>query len=148
MFRRTWNKNALSCFHEVKEEFKDVISDLVQEQFSRYSNLAAVIKCVIIMAYLTRNLPILHRSAIVELMDSCGNTTKQQLQTVLELENVPFTLNTHYFQECRDKWLSKYKDARAGKGPAERVTPAAPLTGESRAFFLPSFEASSTQRSY
>ena len=60
---------------------------------------------------------------MVELMESCGETTKSKLRMVLELESVPFTQNGHYFQECRDKWLSKYKDARAGKGPAERVTP-------------------------
>ena len=57
-------------------------------------------------------------------MKTCADTTINQLKTVLELETSPFTQNYHYFQECRDKWLSKYKDARAGKGPAERVTPA------------------------
>ena len=47
-----------------------------------------------------------------------------QIRAVLQLETSPFTQNDHYLSECRDKWLAKYKDARAGKGPVERVNPA------------------------
>ena len=32
------------------------------------------------------------------------------------MEIVPFTQNTHYLETCTQKWLSKYKDTRAGKG--------------------------------
>jgi hypothetical protein len=28
---------------------------------------------------------------------------------------MPFTQNDHYLQTCKDKWLARYKDARAGK---------------------------------
>jgi hypothetical protein len=38
------------------------------------------------------------------------------LRAVLEMEKVPFTQNTHYLEASTEKWLSKYKDARAGKG--------------------------------
>ena len=65
----------------------------------------------------------MHRPVLGELMAACGEETKRHIHTILEYEKFPFTQNGHYFQECRDKWLSKYKDARAGKRPAERVTP-------------------------
>lgn len=34
---------------------------------------------------------------------------------MLETEQTPFTQNDHYLQTCKDKWLAKYKDARAGR---------------------------------
>lgn len=38
------------------------------------------------------------------------------LETILEMEKTPFTQNTHYLESCTEKWFSKYKDAKAGKG--------------------------------
>jgi hypothetical protein len=38
------------------------------------------------------------------------------LQAVLEMEKALFTQNTHYLETCTEKWLSKYKDARAARG--------------------------------
>ena len=32
------------------------------------------------------------------------------------MEKTPFTLNTHYLAASTEKWLAKYKDAKAGKG--------------------------------
>jgi hypothetical protein len=37
------------------------------------------------------------------------------LNTMLEVEQTPFTQNDHYLESCIEKWLSVYKDARAGK---------------------------------
>jgi hypothetical protein len=54
------------------------------------------------------------------------------LRSVLEMEKVPFTQNTHYLEASTEKWLSKYKDARAGKsnGDAQAASETA-LTGKS-----------------
>lgn len=51
--------------------------------------------------------------------------TESNLRVILKLEAAaPFTQNTHYLAEKRDKHLSHYKDARAGRVSAERSTPA------------------------
>lgn len=73
---------------------------------------------------MTSNSPTVHSPSTLELIKTCADTTTTQLSTVLQLETSPFTQNTHYFTDCRDGWLAKYKDARAGKGAAERITPA------------------------
>ncbi|KAI0743151.1 P-loop containing nucleoside triphosphate hydrolase protein [Daedaleopsis nitida] len=106
-FQHSWEQSALGCFVEVQDVFKERIAVLVREYFERYANLKAIVG-----------------PATMELMKTCAERTASQLRVVLELETSPFTQNNHYFVECRDKWLAKYKDARAGKGPAERVTPA------------------------
>ena len=65
------------------------------------------------------------RPVAAELIHLCVERTMTQMYMLLQLESTPFTQNNHYLSECRDKWLAKYKDARAGKSPAERVNPAA-----------------------
>lgn len=34
---------------------------------------------------------------------------------ILEVEQMPFTVNDRYLQASIEKWLSRYKDQRAGK---------------------------------
>ena len=51
--------------------------------------------------------------------------TKRNLRILLKLEAAaPFTQNTHYLAEKRDKHLALYKDARAGRVSAEHPTTA------------------------
>ncbi|KAH9854523.1 P-loop containing nucleoside triphosphate hydrolase protein [Lenzites betulinus] len=108
-FQQGWEVIARECFEEVHDIFKDTVADVIHEEFDRYSNLKAIIGPV-----------------TTELINSCAETTIAQIHTVLAREHAPFTQNGHYLSECRDKWLAKYKDARAGKGVPERVTPALP----------------------
>jgi hypothetical protein len=41
------------------------------------------------------------------------------LQTIIEAELTPFTQNFHYLDSSTDKWLSAFKEARAGKLPQD-----------------------------
>ncbi|KAI1791428.1 P-loop containing nucleoside triphosphate hydrolase protein [Ganoderma leucocontextum] len=106
-FQHFWEVSATSCFDQVQEVFQATLSALLQKHFERYGNLMAIVKPV-----------------ASELVHQCAERTTTQMRTVLQLETSPFTQNNHYFSECRAKWLAKYKDARAGKSPAERVNPA------------------------
>jgi hypothetical protein len=38
-----------------------------------------------------------------------------RIQEHLEMEQEPFTQNSHYLETCKEKWLAYYKDARAGQ---------------------------------
>jgi len=58
----------------------------------------------------------LGRTFIAELVEKHHALCLGLVETVLQMEIVPFTQNTHYLETCTQKWLSKYKDARAGKG--------------------------------
>ncbi|KAI0363545.1 hypothetical protein BV20DRAFT_1031177 [Pilatotrama ljubarskyi] len=106
-FQQGWEDTALRCFEEVQAAFKEAVAGFVREEFDRYSNLKAIIGPV-----------------TMELINSCAETTTAQIRAILALETSPFTQNDHYLSESRDKYLAKYKDARAGKAAAERVTPA------------------------
>ncbi|TBU24235.1 P-loop containing nucleoside triphosphate hydrolase protein [Dichomitus squalens] len=89
------------------EAFQHTLSKQIKKYFERYGNLMAIVKPL-----------------VSELVRQCAERTALQMRTVLQLETSPFTQNNHYLSECRDKWLAKYKDARAGKSAAERVNPA------------------------
>lgn len=126
-FQQGWEEIAKECFEEVQEIFKDTVADVIHDEFDRYSNLKAIIGYVPIPVSFTpcpAHSGTLPRPVTMELINSCAETTVAQIRTVLAREHAPFTQNGHYLSECRDKWLAKYKDARAGKGVPERVTPA------------------------
>ena len=46
------------------------------------------------------------------------------VKTVLDLEKRPYTQNGHYLQVTKDKYLSKYKAARAEAAAASEGQPA------------------------
>ncbi|OSD00780.1 hypothetical protein PYCCODRAFT_1437127 [Trametes coccinea BRFM310] len=126
-FQQNWADAALACFEEVQSTFKDAVADIVRQEFDRYSALKAIVGPV-----------------TMELVNNCTEKTIEQLQAILALESSPFTQNGHYLSECRDKWLAKYKDARAGRGVAERVTPVVPNTAASESPVPPAPSANST----
>ncbi|EJF61472.1 hypothetical protein DICSQDRAFT_161582 [Dichomitus squalens LYAD-421 SS1] len=106
-FQQSWESTASSSFDAVQEAFQHTLSKQIKKYFERYGNLMAIVKPL-----------------VSELVRQCAERTALQMRTVLQLETSPFTQNNHYLSECRDKWLAKYKDARAGESAAERVNPA------------------------
>ncbi|KAI0650981.1 P-loop containing nucleoside triphosphate hydrolase protein [Trametes meyenii] len=108
-FQDDWVDTALACFEEVLGMFKDAVAEAVREVFERYANLKAIVGPV-----------------TMELINGCAETTTSRIRAALELEASPFTQNGHYLSDCRDKWLAKYKDARAGKATGEHIIPALP----------------------
>ncbi|KAI0673303.1 P-loop containing nucleoside triphosphate hydrolase protein [Trametes maxima] len=105
-FQESWVDTALACFEEVLGVFKDAVADAVREMFERYANLKAIVGPV-----------------TMELINGCAETTASRIRAALELETSPFTQNGHYLSDCRDKWLAKYKDARAGKATSGHIVP-------------------------
>lgn len=39
------------------------------------------------------------------------------VDAILGMERTPFAQNTHYLKSSSDKWLSRYRDARAKRSP-------------------------------
>jgi hypothetical protein len=47
-----------------------------------------------------------------EHMEKCADAAAQHINSLLEEEKEPFTMNEHYFSDYRSKFLAYYKDAR------------------------------------
>jgi len=45
-------------------------------------------------------------------LDEAASQTKQRIQWLLDLEKNPTTLNTHYYDDYKDKFLTFYKAAQ------------------------------------
>ncbi|OBZ74744.1 Interferon-induced GTP-binding protein Mx1 [Grifola frondosa] len=105
-FQRSWEQDTLACFDNIHKEFQDVLGELIRSRFDLYGNLKAVLGPI-----------------VMELVNCRRELTLTYVHTLLKLETTPFTQNTHYLSEKKDKALAHYKDARAGKRKPERVSP-------------------------
>lgn len=45
-------------------------------------------------------------------IDKCADAAKQHIESLLEEEKEPFTMNEHYFMDYRSKFLEYYKQTR------------------------------------
>jgi len=135
-FQGTWESSTSQCFDTVRSSMLKVLFECINAKFQRYENLEAHIRRVTISTFikiLCRNY-FFHRVSISELVDrhyiGCG----QFLQAILEVEQTPYTQNDHYLETCKDKWLAKYKDARAGrvKASLQPLAKRAKLTEDER----------------
>ncbi|KAJ7143314.1 P-loop containing nucleoside triphosphate hydrolase protein [Mycena crocata] len=104
-FQQTWVKAAAACFDLVKQSMLALLMRCVDEKFGRYELLQSRLK-----------------HCITELAGKYYELCVTFLMAMLEVEQMPFTMNDHYLQASTEKWLSRYKDQRAGKastGPEE-----------------------------
>ncbi|OSD00790.1 hypothetical protein PYCCODRAFT_1393152 [Trametes coccinea BRFM310] len=98
-FQRSWETHAMACFERVQTNVKTHLTELIKNRFERFSHLKGVIS-----------------PAVMELMSRCSGETATQLKLVLKLEcAAPFTQNTHYFADKRDKQFARYKQTREKK---------------------------------
>ncbi|TFK84004.1 hypothetical protein K466DRAFT_239334 [Polyporus arcularius HHB13444] len=99
-FQQSWEYHAMTCFERIQEAFKDVLSDIIKEQFARFGHLKALISPI-----------------IMEQLQIHSQRTTDHIKIILALEAAtPFTQNTHYFADKRAKELAQYKRARP-QGP-------------------------------
>ena len=54
-------------------------------------------------------------------LDEAANRTKERIQWLLDLEQNPTTLNTHYYTDYREKFLAHYKAALDDSDLAARL---------------------------
>ena len=47
-----------------------------------------------------------------EHVQKCADAASKHIDSLIEEEKEPFTMNTHYYMEYRSKFLAHYKDAR------------------------------------
>ncbi|KAI9058580.1 hypothetical protein FKP32DRAFT_1761408 [Trametes sanguinea] len=108
-FQRSWETHVMECFEHVQMSFKTHLIELIKDRFERFSHLKGMIS-----------------PAVMELMSRCSGQTATHLKVILKIEYAaPFTQNTHYFSDKRDKQLTRYKQARSKNVKADPSTPAA-----------------------
>ncbi|EIW56258.1 uncharacterized protein TRAVEDRAFT_49098 [Trametes versicolor FP-101664 SS1] len=96
-FQESWEAHVLDCFDRVQVDFKTSLGELVKHRFERFSHLKGVVA-----------------PALMEQVNACANETLANVHTILKLERAaPYTQNTHYLADKRDKQLAQYKQARA-----------------------------------
>lgn len=49
---------------------------------------------------------------MTEHLKKCGDRTKERISWLLAVEKRPYTLNTHYYSDYKEKFLSFYRGAR------------------------------------
>ncbi|KAJ7915221.1 hypothetical protein B0H13DRAFT_1610747, partial [Mycena leptocephala] len=97
-FQHTWLACARDCFNAVKQSMVALLMRCIDEKFGRYELLQTRLKtCITNLA--------------AKYFESCANF----LLAMLEVDQMPFTQNGQYLQTSTEKWLSRYKDERAGK---------------------------------
>lgn len=94
-FFADWNIHCKHCFEDVTTASSEEIKLLVKAHFGEF---AALFDCVDV--------------TVEELLNDRRKETDDRIRWMLALENPPFTNNTHYFSEYRQKYLDAYKTAR------------------------------------
>lgn len=94
-FETDWSEHCLQCFEAVYTALVHELGVLVEKHFSKYGALLNLVGM-----------------AVDELVERQRRTTCDRIAWLLELEHPPFTKNSHYFASYRDKYLTKYKEAR------------------------------------
>ncbi|KAJ6582935.1 P-loop containing nucleoside triphosphate hydrolase protein [Mycena vulgaris] len=114
-FQQSWLTSAAACFDSVKHAMLALLMRCIDEKFGRYELLQTRMK-----------------SCITDLASKYYESCVTFLVAMLEVEQVPFTMNDHYLQASTEKWLSRYKDQRAGvdSHPEEPVSKRRKLAGK------------------
>jgi hypothetical protein len=90
-----WEDHCQRCFEDVNTAATEELKKLLSQHFGEYAGLVD------------------HVDAVVEELLECRRRdTLSRINWMLELENPPFTNNSHYFASYREKYLNKYKEAR------------------------------------
>ncbi|KAI0088919.1 P-loop containing nucleoside triphosphate hydrolase protein [Irpex rosettiformis] len=94
-FFADWDEHCLRCFDDVSDACAEELKALINAHFGEYTALLDSVDVT-----------------VEELSGRRKKETKNRIQWMLALENPPFTNNTHYFIEYRQKYLDRYKEAR------------------------------------
>ncbi|EKM56257.1 uncharacterized protein PHACADRAFT_140877 [Phanerochaete carnosa HHB-10118-sp] len=92
-----WDEHCQRCFSTVHEAALAELKAIVKAHFGQYRGTALMD----------------HVDAMVEnQVERCRVKTAERIRWMLALESPPFTMNEHYFSSYREKYLTRYKDAR------------------------------------
>ncbi|CAE7058326.1 unnamed protein product [Rhizoctonia solani] len=106
-----WRQPVRDIFGRAERVFVQRLTTLVETHFGQYAHgglRAAVLKIVL------------------EKLDECKTATTQELDFLLNMESLPFTLNSHYYLDYKEKFLKHYKTFRHNRSALGRSLRARP----------------------
>ncbi|KAF8997228.1 P-loop containing nucleoside triphosphate hydrolase protein [Hymenopellis radicata] len=119
-----WPHFVEACAEAVFLRLGELLDVKIEQTFGRFANLKESVTDV-----------------VNELLNKIQVNAAKHLQWLLELEHHPFTLNTHYLESYREKYLKKYQEERSkatpdeNDQPADAASPEIVLMAEVRAYF-------------
>ncbi|KAG8681260.1 hypothetical protein FRC11_001349, partial [Ceratobasidium sp. 423] len=113
-----WRQPVKDIFGRAERIFVQRLTTLVEAHFGSYAHgglRAAVLKIVL------------------EKLEECKTATAQELDFLLDMESLPFTLNSHYYLDYKEKFLKHYatfRNNRSALGRSLRAKPPSNWEGE------------------
>ncbi|KAF9234006.1 P-loop containing nucleoside triphosphate hydrolase protein [Melanogaster broomeanus] len=105
-FTKRWKQPAMELFDEVYTILKANLAKLVEEHFAHMGKGNAK-QSVLMIVY--------------DHLDEAADRTKKKIEWLLDVEQTPTTLNTHYYSDYRDKFLAYYKGCRDNSDLATKL---------------------------
>ncbi|KAH8110473.1 P-loop containing nucleoside triphosphate hydrolase protein [Phellopilus nigrolimitatus] len=93
---RNWEKPVFGYFDSVQAIMLDAIKRLIVERFKRFEHAMSLTSCRT-------------RLEVVEQIKQHRDATKEHLRWLINLERRPFTLNSQYLEDYKDRFLAYYK---------------------------------------
>ncbi|KAL4244709.1 hypothetical protein ABKN59_010897 [Abortiporus biennis] len=95
-FQRSWEDSTHECAETIRNMFQETLSKVIAEGFGQYKSLETRVMAI-----------------IEDLLQEKYQDALVLIGKLLKFEKVPFTQNNYYLSDTKNKWLAKYKDARA-----------------------------------
>ncbi|GAB1525582.1 hypothetical protein RhiTH_008745 [Rhizoctonia solani] len=106
-----WRQPVKDVFGRAERIFVRRLTALVEAHFGQYTHggLRAVVQKI-----------------VLEKLEECKTATVQELDFFLEMESLPFTLNSHYYLDYKEKFLKHYATFRNNRSALGRSLRAKP----------------------
>lgn len=112
-FTKKWRTPAMDLFDRVYATLKADLDRLVEKHFAHMGKGTARQSVLCVVGIWKRHHDLLSNRMIVnDHLDRAVKRTRIKIESLLSLEQVPMTLNTHYFSDYKDKFLAHYRASR------------------------------------
>jgi hypothetical protein len=106
---KSWHQPVSAAFERAERIFLDRLTSLVDTHFGKHAfgGLRTIVMQVLIRLALNLS-NLLYRKIVLEKLEECKTSTQQELEFLLDMESLPFTLNSHYYMDYKEKFLKYY----------------------------------------
>ncbi|CAE6452917.1 unnamed protein product [Rhizoctonia solani] len=110
-----WRQPVKEVFGRAERIFVQRLTTLVETHFGQHAHggLRAAIQKI-----------------VLEKLDECKTATAQELNFLLDMESFPFTLNSHYYLDYKEKFLKHYATFRNNRSALGRSLRARPPSNQ------------------
>ena len=111
-----WDNPSRRLFELTRKELMSHVKSLVELHFSQYTHghlkqgIMYALYCLSEYMFHVADIP--NRNIMQTHIQKCADAAAQHIDSLLEDENEPFTMNYHYYAEYRSKFLNHYKSDR------------------------------------